>query len=50
MAITVSLSKIWLHNGYYVVRIYGKKYVSKSFKNIDDAKQWRDLKLKEIYD
>ena len=28
----------------------GKKYVSKSFKNIDDAKQWRDLKLKEIYD
>lgn len=36
-------------NGYYVVRIYGKKYVSKSFKNIDDAKQWRDLKLKEIY-
>lgn len=38
------------YNGYYVVRIYGKKYVSKSFKNIDDAKQWRDLKLKEIYD
>lgn len=37
-------------NGYYVVRIYGKKYVSKSFKNIDDAKQWRDLKLKGIYD
>lgn len=34
----------------HVVRIYGKKYVSKSFKNIDDAKQWRDLKLKEIYD
>lgn len=82
MAITVSLSKIWLlqentqysvcnrklsgqqkkrnnktgernithYNGYYVVRIYGKKYVSKSFKSIDDAKQWRDLKLKEIYD
>lgn len=38
------------YNGYYVVRIYGKKYVSKSFKNIVDAKQWRDLKLKEIYD
>lgn len=38
------------YNGYYVVRIYGKKYVSKSFKSIDDAKQWRDLKLKEIYD
>lgn len=38
------------YNGYNVVRIYGKKYVSKSFKNIDDAKQWRDLKLKEIYD
>ena len=36
------------YNGYYVVRIYGKKYVSKSFKNIDDAKQWRDLKLKEM--
>lgn len=38
------------YNGYYVVRIYGKKYVSKSFKNIDDAKQWRDLKLKEMYE
>lgn len=36
------------YNGYYVVRIYGKKYVSKSFKNIEDAKQWRDLKLKEM--
>lgn len=36
------------YNGYYVVRIYGKKYVSKSFKNIDDAKQWRDLRLKEM--
>lgn len=36
------------YNGFYVVRIYGKKYVSKSFKNIDDAKQWRDLKLKEM--
>jgi hypothetical protein len=35
---------------YRVVRIYGKKYVSKSFKNIDDAKQWRDLKLKEMYE
>lgn len=38
------------YNGYYVVRIYGKKYASKSFKNIDDAKQWRDLKLKEMCD
>lgn len=36
------------YNGYYVVRIYGKKYVSKSFKNIDNAKQWRDLRLKEM--
>ena len=36
------------YNGFYVVRIYGKKYVSKSFKNIDDAKQWRDLRLKEM--
>lgn len=36
------------YKGFYVVRIYGKKYVSKSFKNIDDAKQWRDLRLKEM--
>ena len=38
------------YNGYYVVRIYGKKYLSKSFKNIEDAKKWRDIKLKEMHE
>ena len=36
-------------NGYYVVRMFGKKYFCKSFKNIEDAKKCRDEKIKEIY-
>lgn len=36
-------------NGYYVVRMFGKKYFCKSFKNIEDAKKYRDEKIKEIY-
>lgn len=37
------------YSGYYVVRMFGKKYFCKSFKNIDDAKKCRDEKIKEIY-
>lgn len=37
------------YSGYYVVRMFGKKYFCKSFKNIYDAKKCRDEKIKEIY-
>ena len=36
------------YNGYFVVRIFGKKYFCKSFKNIEDTKKCRDKKIKEI--
>lgn len=37
------------YSGYYVVRMFGKKYFCKSFKNLEDAKKCRDEKIKEIY-